>query len=68
MKVMRLIALAMGVCSMISIARSDTVTLKNGDRLTGTIELSDGKDVTLKTDYAGEIKVHLSSIREMKTD
>jgi hypothetical protein len=31
-------------------ARADTVTLQNGDRLTGTIVKSDGKELTLKTD------------------
>lgn len=34
-------------------AHADTVTLANGDRLTGTIVKSDGKQLTLKTDYAG---------------
>jgi Protein of unknown function, DUF481 len=34
-------------------AHADTVTLANGDRLTGTIAKSDGKQLTLKTDYAG---------------
>jgi hypothetical protein len=35
------------------VAHADTVTLANGDRLTGTIVKSDGKQLTLKTDYAG---------------
>ena len=34
-------------------ADADSVTLANGDRLTGTIVKSDGKQLTLKTDYAG---------------
>src|SRR5437879_10425055 len=34
-------------------AHADTVTLANGDRLTGMIVKSDGKQLTLKTDYAG---------------
>jgi putative salt-induced outer membrane protein YdiY len=49
-------------------AAADTVTLKNGDRLSGTIEDSDGKDITLKTDYAGEIKVHWGSVASIATD
>jgi hypothetical protein len=32
--------------------RADTVVLQNGDRLTGTIVKSDGKELTLKTDAA----------------
>ena len=42
--------------------------LKNGDRLTGTVEVSDGKDVTLKTDFAGEIKIQWAAVQELKTD
>jgi putative salt-induced outer membrane protein YdiY len=51
-----------------SVARADTVILKNGDRLTGTIEVSDGKDVTLKTDYAGEIKIKWDAVTQVMTD
>jgi putative salt-induced outer membrane protein YdiY len=51
-----------------SAAAADTVTLKNGDRLSGTIEDSDGKDITLKTDFAGEIKVHWGSVASIATD
>jgi hypothetical protein len=43
-----LISMALGLT-----ARADTVTLANGDRLTGTIVKSDGKQLTLKTDFAG---------------
>ena len=35
---------------------------------TGTIEVSDGKDVTLKSDFAGEIKVHWSTVQDVKSD
>jgi putative salt-induced outer membrane protein len=48
-----------------SSAFADTLTLKNDDRLTGTITGSDGKEITLKTDYAGEIKVQWSAIRQV---
>lgn len=49
-------------------AAADTVTMKNGDRLTGAILDSDGKDITLKTDYAGEIKVHWGLVASVTTD
>jgi hypothetical protein len=39
-----------------SAAFADQITLSNGDRLTGTVLKSDGKELVLKTDYAGEIK------------
>jgi putative salt-induced outer membrane protein YdiY len=45
-----------------SAASADTLTLKNGDHLTGTVTDSDGKQITLKTDYAGDIKVQMSAI------
>ena len=51
-----------------SAAAADTVTLKNGDRVSGTIEDSDGKDITLKTDFAGEIKIHWGSVASIATD
>jgi len=55
-----LLLMALGVAS-----RADTIVLKNGDHLTGTIEHSDGKQVTLKTDYAGEINVQLSAVAQI---
>jgi hypothetical protein len=33
---------------------ADQVTLKNGDRLTGTIVKSDAKTLLIKTEFAGE--------------
>jgi putative salt-induced outer membrane protein YdiY len=41
---------------------ADQVTLKNGDRLSGDIESSDGKALTLKTDYAGEITIQWDAV------
>ena len=43
-------------------ASADQVTLKNGDRLTGTIVKSDGKTLLLKTDSAGEITVKWDAV------
>ncbi|MDE3110105.1 MAG: DUF481 domain-containing protein [Acidobacteriota bacterium] len=42
--------------------RADEVSLKNGDRLTGMIESSDGKTLVLKTDAAGEVTIQWSAI------
>lgn len=47
------------------IALSETVMLNNGDRITGRISDSDGKAITLKTDYAGEVKIQWSAIKEL---
>jgi hypothetical protein len=49
-------------------AAADTVNLNNGDRLTGTITGADNKTVTLKTDFAGEIKINWSSVKEITGD
>jgi putative salt-induced outer membrane protein len=68
MKFTRLSAFPIAVLVLASAARADTILLKNGDRLTGTIEVSDGKDVTLNTDFAGEIKVHWSTVQDVKSD
>jgi hypothetical protein len=36
---------------------ADQIVLKNGDRLTGTIEKSDDKALVIKTAFAGEVTV-----------
>lgn len=46
-------------------ARADTVTLQNGDRLTGMIVKSDGKELILKTDHAGSITLQWSAVRQI---
>ncbi len=51
-----------------SVALADTITLKNGDHLTGTVVSSDGKEIVFKTDYAGEVKVQISAIQSMTSD
>lgn len=47
---------------------ADQVTLKNGDRLTGTVVKGDGKSIVLHTESAGDVTVQLSSVQEIKTD
>jgi putative salt-induced outer membrane protein YdiY len=68
MKLMQFVTIFAAAMALASVAGADTVLLKNGDRLTGTVEVSDGKDVTLKTDFAGEIKIQWSAVQELKTD
>lgn len=51
-----------------SLLFADQVTLKNGDRLTGTVLKSDGKTLVLHTDAAGDITLKFSDIQEIKTD
>ncbi len=49
-------------------ASAETVTLSNGDRITGKISDSDGKTLTLTTDYAGDVKVKWTSIQTLVAD
>jgi putative salt-induced outer membrane protein len=47
---------------------ADQVSLKNGDRVTGTIVKSDGKTLVLHTDAAGDVTLKYDSIQDIKTD
>ena len=47
---------------------ADQVTLKNGDRLTGTVVKSDGKTLVLHTDAAGDVTLQFDAIQAIKTD
>ena len=47
---------------------ADQVTLKNGDRLTGTIMKSDGKTLALHTAAAGDVTIKFSEIDGIKSD
>lgn len=47
---------------------ADTVTLKNGDRLTGKIVSFDDKELLLKTDYAGDVKIKRDVIVSVASD
>ena len=43
----------------------DQVTLKNGDRLTGTIVKSDGKNLILKSEFAGEVTIQWDAVQAL---
>jgi putative salt-induced outer membrane protein YdiY len=47
---------------------ADQVTLKNGDRLTGTVVKSDGKTLVLHTEAAGDVTIQFAAIQDIKTD
>jgi len=49
-------------------AFADQITLKNGDRLTGTVVKSDGKTLVLHTDAAGDVTLQFAAIQDIKTD
>ncbi len=56
------------VFALSSILVADQVTLKNGDRLTGTVVKSDGKTLVLHTDAAGDVTLKFDAIQDIKTD
>ncbi|MCL4841240.1 MAG: DUF481 domain-containing protein [Bryobacteraceae bacterium] len=49
-------------------ALADQIVLKNGDKLTGQIISSDAATLTLKTEYAGDIKIKRDSIASIAAD
>jgi putative salt-induced outer membrane protein len=46
-------------------ALADQIVLKNGDRLTGSIMKSDGKELVIKTDFAGDVTVKFDAIQSI---
>jgi putative salt-induced outer membrane protein YdiY len=53
-----------GILLLVTIpACADQVVLKNGDRLTGSITKSDGKQLVIKTDYAGDVTMKFDAIQ-----
>jgi putative salt-induced outer membrane protein len=43
-------------------AAADQVTLKNGDRISGTIQSADDKTLLLKTDYEGDVTIQWDAV------
>jgi putative salt-induced outer membrane protein len=43
-------------------AQADEVTLKNGDRLSGSIVKSDAKTLEIKTDFAGDVNIQWDAV------
>ena len=51
---------ALGIFTLVlftQTAFADQVTMKNGDRLSGTILKSDGKSLATKTEFAGDVTI-----------
>ena len=47
---------------------ADTVWLKNGDRLTGTIKVLDGGKMLIETSYGGAIALDWKQVKTLKSD
>ena len=46
---------------------ADQIVLKNGDRLTGTITKSDGTNLVIKTEFAGDVTVQWPAVQEINS-
>ena len=65
-----IIWVAMFAAAMFTVAnvRADEVVLNNGDRITGKmVDLADGK-LSIKTEYAGVVKIDWSQVKTFSTD
>ena len=67
MRKVELIFLA-SVLLLASALFADQITLKNGDRLTGTVVKSDGKTLVLHTEFAGDVTLQFGAITQITTD
>ncbi len=64
----RLFLLMAILCLLCGAALADTVTLKNGDRLSGKIVKADGKTLTIKTEFAGVVTLDFAAITAITSD
>jgi hypothetical protein len=60
--------LCIAVFSASSVAMADTVWMKNGDRLTGTIKVFDGGKLMLDTKYGGSIPLDMKEVKTLQSD
>jgi putative salt-induced outer membrane protein YdiY len=60
-----LIAAVLGVLALS--VHADQLTLKNGDKLTGTIVKSDAKTLLLKTEFAGDVTIQWDAITSIQS-
>lgn len=60
--------LCLALSAVASPLLADTVWLKNGDRLSGTIRFFEGKKLLLETDYGGSIALDWKKIATLQSD
>ena len=61
-------ALLIFICGIGTAARADLIVLKNGDRVTGKIVKSDGKALTIKSEFIGDVNVKADAIEQITSD
>jgi putative salt-induced outer membrane protein YdiY len=67
-KVKRQLLVLLTVMTISLAAQADQLTLQNGDHISGTITKYDGKTVIIKTDYAGDVTIQFSAVKEIHSD
>lgn len=61
-------SLGLVLCLLGHWCQADTLWMKNGDRLSGSIRLLDGGKLTIDTDYGGAISVQWDQVATLKSD
>ena len=62
------LCLSMLIGMLCSEGSADQITMKNGDRLTGTIVKFDADKLTIKSEFAGEVQIPWAAIEKMTSD
>lgn len=68
MKQMRAALVLVAISVLVSVAGADTVTMSNGDRLSGVVVTMQQSTLALKPDYASEVQIDWSEVREVTFD
>lgn len=58
----------LAVSSTPALALADTIWMKNGDKLTGTIRAFDGGKLVLETKYAGVVPLEWNDVKTLQSD
>lgn len=61
-------AVLLAALALPSLALADTLTLKNGDRITGEVVRKEGGAVLVRTAYAGEVRIRWDDVVTLVTD
>ena len=63
----KLVLIALFASLGASVLSADQVTLKNGDRLSGTVVNADGKNLVLKSEFAGTVTITWDAVSAVST-
>ena len=63
-----IVVLTLLIAAVSGVASADQITLKNGDKITGTVVKSDGKTLVLHTASLGDVTINYGDIAQITTD